>query len=320
MKKFRQILGWAAVIMSTFFACFWAFWGIIENFHEGWFYLSLWNNLSMMIIQYLSSMIIFVILALIGLKWPKISWLFYIGVAIFLWYFFGLAGKFSAHAPLTQNFAIFFKLLTTNIVALFSVFIVILGFFYTFGNPRPLKLAYSLVLVLPLATLLICGIGPAIRVSQRVDDGNRGMRIVQGSQGKSLAWAPEGLGWPIKGVSLKEALKRCQYLNKEGTALAKEPQNIWRLPTIRETVCSLTRNGKNAGGSWNAKTGKPSYKITPDKETPLWNPHSQIIYWWTSSEKDKEHAYRISYNGYVLVVSKKVCMDYWGFRAVKNLD
>jgi hypothetical protein len=28
----RQVLGWLAVALSTSIACFWAFWGIIENF------------------------------------------------------------------------------------------------------------------------------------------------------------------------------------------------------------------------------------------------------------------------------------------------
>ena len=28
--------------------------------------------------------------------------------------------------------------------------------------------------------------------------------------------------------------------------------------------------------------GNPEYEIKPDKETPLWNPHSQIIYYWTN--------------------------------------
>ena len=34
----RQIVGWIAVGLSTAITCFWAFWGIAENFHEGWWY------------------------------------------------------------------------------------------------------------------------------------------------------------------------------------------------------------------------------------------------------------------------------------------
>ena len=49
----RQFLGWTGVGLSTLAACAWAFWGIIENFHEGWYYPSLWGNLGLMLSQYL---------------------------------------------------------------------------------------------------------------------------------------------------------------------------------------------------------------------------------------------------------------------------
>ena len=47
MSRFskRQVAGWLAVASSTLIACVWAFWGVIENFHEGWFYDSLFLNL-----------------------------------------------------------------------------------------------------------------------------------------------------------------------------------------------------------------------------------------------------------------------------------
>jgi hypothetical protein len=48
-KYVRSIVDWAAVATSTFVACFWAFWGILENFHEGWWGSSLWQNLGMMV-------------------------------------------------------------------------------------------------------------------------------------------------------------------------------------------------------------------------------------------------------------------------------
>jgi hypothetical protein len=61
VSRYRQILGWIAVGLSTLAGCFWAFWGIIENFHEGWYYPSLWMNLSLMVVQYL-----FVTLLVVG--------------------------------------------------------------------------------------------------------------------------------------------------------------------------------------------------------------------------------------------------------------
>ncbi len=53
----RQPLGWLAVALSTSIASFWAFWGIIENFHEGWFHESLLLNVGLMFVQYLSPVI-----------------------------------------------------------------------------------------------------------------------------------------------------------------------------------------------------------------------------------------------------------------------
>ena len=50
----RQIVGWVAVGLSIVITCFWAFWGIIETFHEGWYYESLLSNLGLTFVQYLS--------------------------------------------------------------------------------------------------------------------------------------------------------------------------------------------------------------------------------------------------------------------------
>ena len=49
----RQIVGWIAVGLSTAITCVWAFWGIIENFHEGWYYESWLSNVGLMFVQYL---------------------------------------------------------------------------------------------------------------------------------------------------------------------------------------------------------------------------------------------------------------------------
>ena len=85
----RQVIGWIAVAISTIITCFWAFWGIIENFHEGWYYE-------------------------------------------------------------------------------------------------------------------ISGIEPVLRVSQRIDDGDHGARLVHGNE-LDLVWAPDGPGWPRTGANWHEA-------------------------------------------------------------------------------------------------------------------
>ena len=45
MQRFgkTQLLGWIAVGLSIIITCFWAFWGIIENFHEDWYY-GVWSK------------------------------------------------------------------------------------------------------------------------------------------------------------------------------------------------------------------------------------------------------------------------------------
>ena len=63
----HQILGWIAVGLSTVITCILAFWGIVENFHEGWYYESWLSNVGMMFVQYLSPMLIFMTVTLVSI-------------------------------------------------------------------------------------------------------------------------------------------------------------------------------------------------------------------------------------------------------------
>ena len=114
-----------------------------------------------------------------------------------------------------------------------------------------------------------------------------------------------------------EAQRVCQLLSEDGINIATEPQHIWRLATVDEAVRSMARHGQNSGGIWDAEVAKATYKTTPDKESPLWNLHSQVIYWWTVTEVDEERAYIIVYDGKVWPRSKGISPDYLGFRCVK---
>ena len=194
----------------------------------------------------------------------------------------------------------------------------LIGLLFWFGQPRPRRLAYHLTWGLPVAVALVSGAEGAWRVATRHDDGDRGMRTVEGN-GVRLTWAPAGPGWPTAGVSLEEAKRVCRYLSEDGLRLADEPQDVWRLPTVEEVVQSLTRHGLNAGGEWDEETHQATFRTRPDKESPLWNPDSQIIYWWTATEADPEQVYRVAYNGYVLVVPKKMSMGSCAFRAVRRV-
>jgi hypothetical protein len=293
----RQIVGWIAVGISTAITCFWAFWGIIENFHEGWYYESLLPNVGLMFAQYLSPMLIFMGVTLTSILWPRI------GVAL--------------HVIFALLVAWFFQAFTNAVAFLLIVPLIGLGALYWFGRPQPRKIAVSLAVGLPILTLIISGIAPVLRVSQRIDDGNLQARMVYGN-GVDLFWAPDGPGWPRAGADWYEAQQVCRNLSEDGLTLAPDPQHIWRLPTVDEAVRSMARHSKNSGGVWETQNAKATYKTTPDKESPLWNVYSQVIYWWTATEVDKEHAYIIVYDGKVWSRAKQFSPAYLGFRCVKQ--
>jgi hypothetical protein len=249
-----------------------------------------------MIAQYLSPMLIFMAVTIISIYWPRLGGSLHVIIALLA------IGFFQAFS----NAATF----------LIIIPLIALGALYWFGRPQPRKLAFSLVFALPLLTLVIAGFEPALRVSQRLDDGNLNARLVQGN-GVELVWAPDGPGWPRQGANWYEAGRICQHLHEDGLALAATPQYIWRLPTIDEAVRSMARRGRNSGGVWDVQSGSAAYQTLPDKESPLWNPHSQVIYWWTATEVDQDHAYIIVYDGKVWPRSKQFGPAYLGFRCVK---
>ena len=293
----RRLAGWIALGLSTLITCFWAFWGIVENFHEGWYSESLLANLGLMVIQYLSPMLIFMGVTLLSIFWHRFGGGLHIVIALIgIWFFqaFSNAATFLIILPLIG-----------------------LGLLYWFGRLEPRVMAASVALVLPMITLIIAGIGPAVRVSQRIDDGNLLTRSVQGN-GVELSWAPDGPGWPREGTNWYDAQKACECLSEDGLTIASNPQHIWRLPTVDEAVRSMARHGINSGGVWDGETAKATYSTTPDKESPLWNIHSQVIYWWTATEVDENHAYIIVYDGKVWPRSKDFRPAYLGFRCVKS--
>jgi hypothetical protein len=296
----HQIAGWLAVSLSTLLACFWAFWGIIENFHEGWFHESLFLNLGLMFIQYLGPMTVFVSLTLLSIAFPRVgaSACALTGLALGLFLF-----GWDDWVPMQ----------------LVILPMLLLGLLYWYGRPQPRRAAYCAAVGLPVLTLIVCGIEPVVRISGRVNDGNLAERLVEGN-GVRLVWAAEGAGWPRKGVTWHEALRRCSCLSEDGESLAEVAQNVWRLPTVEEAVRSMSRHGINSGGIWDRQAGTATYQIRPDKESPLWNAHSQVIYWWTGTEINDEEAYIIVYDGKVWPRRKRFAPDYLAYRCVKSVE
>ena len=299
--KATNIIGWSAVALATVAATFWAFWGVIEAFHEGWCKPQLWMRL-LQLLAYLAPATVICGLAFVGIRWP------HLGAALF-----SLVGVVIALLVVIDR-----ATFSLDILILITAIPVILGVMFLFGRPRPKRAAYLVSLGLPLLTLVLCGIEPVARVSTRHDDGNRGSRLVEG-KGVRLLWAPDGPGWSRNGnVTWQEALHRAQYLSEDGDVLADTPQNIWRLPTREEVVRSLTRHDRNAGGAWDASREQANYRRRPDKESPLWDPYSPLIYLWTADELDEQHAWIVVYHGGIYAKPKNIGSPSFGFRAVRD--
>jgi hypothetical protein len=254
----------------------------------------------MMIFQYQLFTIVFVVLSLVSLKLKTVGIIAYVLFAGFcIWFFSGAS---------------------VNVLGLLIVIpFLALGLLYYFGDPQPKKWAYRLIVFVPLIIIVAISLPLGIRVSQRIDDGNFSMRAVEGN-GVTLVWAPRGPGWPEGGVTWEQARETCRYLSEDGMTVMDTPQDIWRLPTVDESVRSMMLHGENAGGVWDGSEQTASYERTPDKESPLWDVHSNIIYYWTAdtSANDADRAYIIVYNGGVFDRRKADSYGYLSFRAVKD--
>jgi hypothetical protein len=293
----NKFIGWIAVSLSTVILAFWAFWGVVENFHEGWYYSSLWMNLGLMLTQYLGPMLVFMSLTVLSIFSPRAGAVLH-----------GLVGVLAI---------VFFRAFSNAATFLIILPLFGLGLMYWFGRLQRRRTTLLIVLGVPLLTIVVSGIEPALRVAQRVNDGYRGIRYVEGN-GVGLYWAPDGPGWPGAGGDWFEAREACRTLSEDGQTQAGVPQEIWRLPTVEEAVRSMARHGVNSGGEWHAEAADAAYLITPDKETPLWDVGSQVIYWWTGTEVDQDRAYIIAYDGKVWPRSKQLGPDNLGYRCVKQ--
>jgi len=281
MKK-NMIIGWITTAVTLSIICFWSYWGINEAFHEGWYHTSLLQNLSMTILQYLSIPIIFIILSLIAMNYKKIGSVLFIALGIFAMFFFNSnAGRIMVFIPLI---------------------LLALGFY--FGRFKHKRIINKIIIVIPLLIMLSFGIPQLIRVENRFNDIDFGLRTIEGN-GITLTWAPQGVGFPLDGTDWQQALDNCAKLEGE-----------WRLPTRDEIVRSLTRNNLNSMGFID-ENSIAYYETKPDKETPLWNPHSKVIYYWTNDSKDDNKAYLVAYNGYILVRNKESGANYQGYRCIK---
>lgn len=299
MKSAKNATGWIGVFITVIISGLWSYWGAFENFHEGWYSKSIWENIFMLLFQYLLFAWLFTVLALIGLRWKKA------GLVVHL-----LSGAFCFW---------FFRGAVFSVVGLMVVIpFIVLGALYYFGEPIPKRLAYIIIIAVPLIIITAISIPQGVRISKRVNDNDLGIRVIK-TLNYSLSWAPRGPGWPDRGVSWEEACRICVHLSADGKNVMIEPQNIWRLPTVEEAVGSMSLRYNNSEGRWNEEEGKAYYKYIPDKESPLWDVYSKVIYYWTSETvaDDDRLAYIVVYNGGVYKRSKIQNQSYLSFRAVK---
>jgi C-terminal peptidase prc len=296
-----NVAGWVAVLLVTAASCWFAFWGVIEAFHEGWCKPELWMRL-LQVLAYLSPAIVLSSFAAISIRWPRF------GASLLV-----LTGAAICALIVSSKARFGFQ-----ITALITAVPVLVGLLLLYGRPQPRWLAYVASMGLPAVTVIGFGIEPAVRVASRFDDGIRETRLIQGN-GVTLLWAPAGPGWTREGnVTWEEARKRARRLAEDGLSLADEPQDIWRLPTRKEVVQSLTKANENAGGVWNAELEQASYQRTPDKESPLWDSLAPLIYLWTNEEESQDHAWIVVYHGGVFVKPKAAGWSSLGFRAVRD--
>ena len=298
----KNIIGWAGAAVTLLFSCFWAYWGAAENFHEGWYHRSVLKNLLLFFVQYLSVAAAFILPAVFSLEWKTAGLVLHLAAAVFFALFFSGA-----------------KFRTAGM--LMALPVLIPGFLYYFGQPEPKKWAYLLLICVPTLIVAAVSVPNIIKISRRSGGNDPGAKTVEGN-GVALIWAPRGPGWPDRGMSWEEARRICRFLSPDGSSLSEEEQNIWRLPSADEAVRSMALHGKNAGGVWHARQNKAVYRMTPDKEPPLWDRYSPVIYYWTADtdETDGKKAKIIVYHGGVYSKTKTGRQNSRSFRAVRDVS
>lgn len=299
-EKLKKIISWTAIIISLSISSFWAYWGIEEFFHEGWYSDSFLYALFLFFVQYLLFAIIFTILALIAMKYRRVGLGAYILLGLFSAFFFSGASFQVAYLSLAIPF-------------------VILGLLFYFGEFIDFKRIKIIMIFLPILIIFILETPLLWRNINRVDDKNYAERLID-CQGEKIIWAGRGLGFPGEGVNWTDADYTCRHLSEDASYLADEELSIWRLPSIEEAVQCQMRNNENSSGVWNSETKKAIYEKMPDKETPLWQPSSEIIYYWTSemSEETDEQAYIFTYDGGIFDKNIHYAPNYQSFRCIKD--
>lgn len=346
--------GWIGKILLIVITSFWCVWSVGEMYHEGW-----WGPFYIRLI-YLIPGAAFLTLTLVGIRWPQIGgWLIVVLGGLFTLSFLDI-GFVDGKLTMGRDLAGF-------MVSGPLVFLGVLLLVEARNQKRRIaqqwvphprwwrrNIWYLLAVGPPLLILIGWSIQSLPVVLTRVDDRDRGARLIEGD-GVTLVWAPEGPGWnwrqdyggfpswnmialyglPPVGMGDKpgydprmgtfasaeemQSYNVCLYLGEDGLTLSSTPQNIWRMPTVDDYARSLARHGVNAGCIWRGEShDRMECEILPDKETPLWAPDLDPVYYWAAEEYNDREAYFVSYNGWVNTAYKTGGNPRHSYRCVRD--
>ena len=329
-RKFQHRLpGYVATGVMILITSFWTYWGVGEMFYEGW---GLPFPTPLRYLAPAAACLVFTLLALI---WPGVGgWL----LVAFGGAFSALLLSTAAGRGWWRNLGWWLTTFPLGaLIIVVGVLFLLEGRYRRRAAGEALSpgwlrrnLRYILALSIPLLVAVIASAFSAPLALGRVDDGDRSARLIEGN-GVTLVWAPQGPGWnwkqpwggylswdmialygvPPLGLEIKPGYEErhatlqdmattglCRYLSGDGTTLMAEPQDIWRMPTAKEIVRSLVGNGQTA---WCTLDGESINCIgRPNKDTPLWAPDEEPIYYWAGDEYDEEEAWYVPHNGVML--------------------
>jgi len=346
----HKLPGYTATGLMILTTAFWTFWGTAEMYYEGW-------GLPFPIpMRYLALGAACLALTLLALTWPRAGgWLITLTGGAFTAWWWMLAARrgWLSWRWILSTFP------ASSLMILTGVLFLLEGHYRqrlrAEGWRPPPKwwqrnLRYLVAVGIPLLVAVAISAYYLPTVLARVDDGDRGARLIKGNSVK-LIWAPKGPGWnwkqpwggypswdqlalygvPPVGLEDKpgyehrhatqgdmEANCLCRYLSADGLTLMDEPQNIWRMPTTDELVRSLVWRGENAGCIWDGKSGTAHCDKRPNKDTPLWAPDEEPIYYWSADEYSEDKAYYVSYNGHIGFQPKSWGNPRHGYRCVRE--
>ena len=167
----RHLVGRVVVGLSLVITSFRALWGIIWDFREGWYSESLLSCLGLMFAQYCSPALPFLVATVSAIRRPGVGAAVRVIFALLV-----VLSRTQQHSDVSRH------LIANRDRRALLVW-----------SPRPRNLALALAFGLPAFILIVSGLEPAIRVAQRVDDGNLQARRLLGN-GVELVWAPDGPG------------------------------------------------------------------------------------------------------------------------------